>query len=308
VVVRLYGLTVTGGRAKACPEWDGYVCGGGIRNHGTLTLEGVTVRENRASAARGYGGGIYNGPAGVLTLLRSTVSGNLARGASSGYGGGIGNDGRLTVRASTISGNTALGVAATGQGGGIYSYDGTTDRDHDALGILTLANSTLSGNRAQGPSFGDGGGLYDTGESAVITSSTISDNVAVSAGGSTGGGVVASTILTLGSSLIARNTADEAPDCRDIAASAGFNLIGKGDDCGLIDGINGDQVGSIAAPIAPRLGPLAANGGPTKTQALLTGSPARNAAGPAPCDTARDQRGVRRPQGAACDIGAYERR
>jgi hypothetical protein len=63
---------------------------------------------------------------------------------------------------------------------------------------------------------------------------------------------------------------------------------------------------------APVLGGLAANGGPTETVALLPGSPAIDAGDPAGCTNALeeplavDQRGVTRPQGARCDIGAYE--
>ncbi len=50
------------------------------------------------------------------------------------------------------------------------------------------------------------------------------------------------------------------------------------------------------------------NGGPTQTMAPAPGSPARNAIPKAACAVARDQRGVRRPQGPRCDIGAYERK
>ena len=55
----------------------------------------------------------------------------------------------------------------------------------------------------------------------------------------------------------------------------------------------------------PRLGPLDYNGGPTPTQPLLPGSPALNAGDDGTCQ-ATDQRGTSRPQGAHCDIGAYE--
>ena len=54
----------------------------------------------------------------------------------------------------------------------------------------------------------------------------------------------------------------------------------------------------------PRLAPLASNGGPTKTYALLLGSPAID--GGSVCSEATDQRYVARPQGATCDIGAFE--
>src|SRR5262249_17655867 len=76
-----------------------------------------------------------------------------------------------------------------------------------------------------------------------------------------------------------------------------FNLVGSLAGCSLT-GATGDLVGAN-----PLLGPLADNGGPTQTRALLAGSPAIDAAGA--CSGA-DQRGVTRPQGAACDIAAYE--
>ncbi len=67
-----------------------------------------------------------------------------------------------------------------------------------------------------------------------------------------------------------------------------------------------DQVGKPGHPIDPLLGPLTDNGGLTTTHALRAGSPAIGRAGLAPCATDRDQRGVRRPQGRRCDIGAFE--
>jgi hypothetical protein len=96
-------------------------------------------------------------------------------------------------------------------------------------------------------------------------------------------------------------------------ASGGHNLIGDGSgSTGFVNGVNGDQVGTAANPIDPRLGPLANNGGPTRTHALLAGSPAidasDNSAAPA-----TDQRGVARSRDgdddgtSVVDIGAFER-
>src|SRR5260370_25869021 len=83
-----------------------------------------------------------------------------------------------------------------------------------------------------------------------------------------------------------------------------YNLIGDGTNMtGLSNGVNGNQVGSAASPIDPLLGPLADNGGPTKTHALLPGSPALNAGDPSQLGTA-DQRGVVRKGGV--NIGAYQ--
>ena len=77
------------------------------------------------------------------------------------------------------------------------------------------------------------------------------------------------------------------------------------DRVGLTNGVNNNQVGSGASPINPLFGPLADNGGPTVTHALLPGSPAINTANNATC-AATDQRGVARPFGGMCDIGAFE--
>ena len=90
------------------------------------------------------------------------------------------------------------------------------------------------------------------------------------------------------------------PDCRGTLTSLGHNLIGDDTGCGFAP-VTGDLVNSV-----PLLGLLRDNGGPTFTHALLPGSPAIDAGDDARCPST-DQRGVPRPQGAACDIGAYER-
>ena len=109
--------------------------------------------------------------------------------------------------------------------------------------------------------------------------------------------------IFLRNSLVAHNTAPTAPDAHESGAS--FSLIGDGKDSGLSN-TNGNQVGTHNSPIDPKIGPLADNGGPTKTRALLSGSPAIDAASAAACP-ATDQRGVARPQGAGCDIGSFEK-
>ena len=100
--------------------------------------------------------------------------------------------------------------------------------------------------------------------------------------------------------IIAGNTAPTGPDCNRFATSLGHNLIGTSDGCGFTPAA-GDLVNAN-----PLLGPLQDNGGPTKTHALLEGSPAIDAGDNASCP-ATDQRGVARLQRAACDIGSYER-
>jgi hypothetical protein len=95
--------------------------------------------------------------------------------------------------------------------------------------------------------------------------------------------------------------------------SGGHNLIGDGTgSTGFVNGVNGDMVGTAANPIDPRLGPLANNGGPTQTHALLAGSPAIDH-GDNTNAPATDQRGVARPRDGdhngsrAVDIGAFEK-
>ena len=90
--------------------------------------------------------------------------------------------------------------------------------------------------------------------------------------------------------------------------SLGYNLVGTaGNEVDFTQEFNatGDQTGVTDAG----LGTLANNGGPTQTHALLSGSPALDTGtctDHADDTVLTDQRGVIRPQGSACDIGAYE--
>jgi len=91
-----------------------------------------------------------------------------------------------------------------------------------------------------------------------------------------------------------------APNCiGPISESAGYNLD-SGASCGF-------SKSTDLTTTDPLLGPLFNYGGPTSTMALLPGSPAIDHGGASVngCPTT-DQRGVVRPQGPACDIGAYE--
>ncbi len=140
----------------------------------------------------------------------------------------------------------------------------------------------------------------------------INSTVARNSATQEGGGILVvgfDPLVMLTNSLVARNSAPTGPDVLvgpDAVALARFSLIGDGSGSGITN-TNGNQVGSASVPIDPKLGPLANNGGPTRTHALLLGSPAIDAASTPDCPTI-DQRGVLRPQGAACDIGSYERK
>ena len=232
----------------------------------------------------GDGGGIQN--SGTLTLLRATVSGNEARMATSRIGGGVESSGTLVVTQSTIVGNRAH------NGGGI-----------DFAGTLSLTNGTITGNVAGGPgSSGAGGGIHaSAGATLTVNSSTIADNVAFN--GSGGGGGIGAPSATLGNTIVANNVS-HAPDqsatfvdnCSVGALTSQGHNLSNGSDCSLTG--PGDRQG-----IDPRLGPLGDNGGPTDTEAPVAGSPAADSGADCPN---LDQRGVSRPRGGACEIGAYE--
>lgn len=255
-----------------------------IESTATVTISGVTIRGGATPGE--HGGGIIN--LGNLTLLSVSLRDNIA-GKS---GGGIINDvgtSSLTIDNSTISGNRA----SDGAGGGI---------NFGATGSLTITNSTITNNLATQ----DGGGVYVS-SMATISSTTITGNVGDNdASGLPGGGggvwVGGGGALTLQRTIVAGNTdasaGAEAPDCAGGPASGGSNLIGNTEGCAY----TADPTDKLT--MSPQLGPLADNGGPTMTHALLTGSPAIDGV-TGTCEAA-DQRGVPRPQGTGCDIGAYE--
>jgi len=308
---------VTGGPAGVNGFFDGGGIGGGLcifSNAGTATVTGSTLSGNSATVPNpnvgaGVGGGIVNG--GTLTVSNSTLAGNsgdlgggianfgtltvssstlAANSATSGGGGIFNNGGTLTVSKSTLSGNSAVGGGS--RGGGIYSAGAST---------LTVSNSTLSGNSA-----GIGGGIGSYSTLLTLTNVTFTANRA----GQGGGGLFAVFVSpVLHNTLIAGNfrgaTGMTRDDVSGTLASAGdYNLIGDGSGMGgLQNGVNGNLVGSAAAPIDPLLGPLQGNGGPTLTHALLAGSPALNAGSPAQLGVP-DQRGVVRSGGV--NIGAYQ--
>jgi VCBS repeat-containing protein len=242
-----------------------------VTSGSVVSISGITVSGGKAN----FGGGIFN-HGGTLTISASTISGN-----SAGIGGGISNDrGTLTITDSTISGNSA----GFGAGGGITVDEGTT---------LTVTNSTFSGNSAA-----LGGGIFNQNSTATITNSTFSGNSATVEGG---GVFNEDATSTLRNTLLANNNA--GGNC--FAAGTGAITDGGGnlDDaatCGFTDSTSKSNTPAGLDPAG-----LANNGGPTETIALTPGSAAIDAAVSCPPPTT-DQRGISRPQGSACDIGAFE--
>jgi conflict system STAND superfamily ATPase/helix-turn-helix protein/TIR domain-containing protein len=257
-----------------------------LSSGGTLTLINSTISGN---VAAGNGGGADN-EGGTLTLINSTVSGNRANGS----GGGIFNSpgGRLTLINSTVSGNLA------DTGGGI-SNDGT----------LSLINSTISDNMAERP----GGGILNSGtnpRTEMIFCTIYSNTSGESGGGIWNGLTNIASQLVMRNSLVAGNKAPHGPDILGKLTSQGYNLIQNTQDTTFAPNQSHStdllQVALLALGIDPL---LKDNNGTTQTHALLPGSAAIDRIPAADCrikDISTDQRGVRRPQGPACDIGAYE--
>jgi hypothetical protein len=253
--------------------------GGGLWSSGSMTVTDSTITGNSATSG---GGGIYNATFGnpTLQVIRTTVSNNTAS-----RGGGIANEsGTALVDRSTISGNTAS------QGAGVW-VTGASVVTND----VQLRNSTVANNVGPGVQTSGAG---DTPANAHVWYVTVAGNTTT---GIQSGG--AGTVI-LARTLVATN----GTDCSGTIGMAAFNLIGvQGDGCTLQSASTNDIVGTPASPVDPRLAALADNGGPTATFALLPGSPAIDAADtPVGCAFPTDQRGVARPQGSACDIGAFE--
>jgi parallel beta-helix repeat protein len=254
--------------------------GAGIYIHGTMEATNITVIDNYSEIGGGGGGGIsvenqtgLDGK-GLFTLTNSTVRGNSAR-----QGGGIRVYRKSTaiVINSTISGNTVLGDTAGGIHIG-FSSD------------LTLINSTVSNNYN-----GVGSGIWNSGSSTTrLINSTISHNYASRPDR---GGLANYGELTLKNTIVADQLIGF--DCvGGPVTSLGYNLDSD-------DRCNFNAPGDITTS-DPRLGPLQDNGGPSWTHALLEASPAIDAVPVWKCPPNTDQRGVTRPQGLACDIGAFE--
>jgi hypothetical protein len=256
--------------------------GGGIESTaGSLTLTRVKVTGNSAD----YGGGIYS--SGALTMNDCVVSANIANGSS---GGGIHLSGTsVTVNLTnvTISGNTT-----TTYSGGIHNQMAT--------GTLNLANVTISGNTAN-----INGALTNTSTATTnIKNSTIAGNHYSAGGGNGGICNYVSTKINIQNTIIAGN------DASNCVVSGTGSIVSQGNNLDSGSTCVFTQAGDLQNT-DPLLGSLGDNGGPTQTMALLTGSPAIDAGDAATCAASPvnnlDQRGVTRPQGTVCDIGAFER-
>jgi predicted outer membrane repeat protein len=187
--------------------------GGAIYNQGTLVLNGVIVRDNRAEGrynakndgGDGAGGGIWS--SGALTLENaSRVENNQALGGFGGnkvtlvctplgcyyenvYSGGNGRGGGIYVASGTVNLTSASVSSNTAQGGSpIFSVSGGSTRGlggglYVAAGAVNLTSATVQYNTATS----DGGGLYVAGGTVSLDGTTVAYNAASSYGGFGGG-------------------------------------------------------------------------------------------------------------------------
>jgi hypothetical protein len=308
--LKLQGSTITGTRATASGGADAHGSGAAIDASSPLTVVSSTISANALVVHSGNlpadaaGGGISGTEVTVTrsTLAKNRLTSSSATSDASADGGAATVSDQLTMLASTVSGNT---VDATAHGSATASaHAGGVQVNGSSTGN-TITNSSIAGNavHAHAPSnaFAAGGGLESTATALRVTNSTIARNTA----GERGGGlVVGGGSTTLEATILALNKAPIAagPNCRGTVTSADHNLLGTKSGCNFTARPH-DRVG-----LDPKLGLLADNGGPTRTLALLTGSPALNAIAKTACAVHADQRGVPRPEGPGCDIGSYERK
>jgi hypothetical protein len=249
-----------------------------------VTVSGLTVRERDAGDSDG--GAITSNSKLVLKRV-AVLDNSVGPPDSLGSGGGVDTSDNLIIRQSLFAGN--------------HGYNGGAASAH----VIKAFDSTFTRNSAGSPQANGNGGAFD--DEVVLVDSTVVGNRCFN--DSCGGAVYDTT--TLKGTVLADNFGFEdngmppgspgnpgqADNCGDgIPTSKGHNLDNH-HDCNL------SKQSDISGK-SPKLGNLANNGGPTNTLAFETSSPLFNN-GAGNC-TGHDQRGVKRPQGARCDIGAFE--
>ena len=276
-----------------------YGAGGGIANSGRMTVSDSMIAHNKA-VGPGGGGGIFN--QGTLTIQNSSVNENTAeispqdaaqyaqRGESASSGGGINNAGNLTLLNSTISENsvtTTDGTQVSTQdapllltGGGIFNDEGNT----------TLDFCTIYGNKAQNYA----GGIFIDNDVAHRENTTLP---------------VTTSQINIKNSIIAANKANDMPDIAGPIITGGYNLIqttigSQFSDPGHIHHTDIIDVPDSMLHIDEQSHRY--DGQVSIVHTLLPNSPAIDHIPLAACDLHIDQRHRRRPQGAHCDVGAFE--
>jgi predicted outer membrane repeat protein len=252
--------------------------------NGKLTISHSTFVDNTAST--GDGGAIeYNPPNTVGTRLFSITDSTFSNNSAGGEGGAVyiccANN-TITISGSTFSGNTA-----GADGGGLYNCCGASGGD--LASTVSITNSTFSGNTATSYY---GGGITAEGP-VVLNYVTMNGN-----GAPAGGGIYTDEagFSTLSNTIVANST--PGGNCGGSPVTSLGHNLSSDNTCSFAG--TGDMNNTN-----PLLDMLADNGGPTRTHALLSGSPAIDGGDPLEFPPI-DQRGMKRPVGLAPDIGAYE--
>ena len=261
-----------------------------IGSKSTVTINDLTIQNGYADGAgdtdyEDKGGGILN--RGILKANSVVITGNYA-----GFVGGIYNSNSAEITKSTISHNNADNLT-----NGIFNAD---------TGKMVISHSTISENGL----ITHGDAVWNIGTLEVYNS-TVSDNAGAGIENdqdATGPGLVILEYVTFSGNSAALNSVSGTIIIRNTLIGPQQNL-GCGSGTNVVSqGVNLDTDGSCnittVSPNSLKLGSLSNNGGPTQTNALGQGSIAIDAAfGDCPIN---DQRGVHRPQGADCDVGAFE--
>ncbi len=279
--------------------WGDGLSPGTSATGGSLQIAYTTFTNN---TSRNQGGAIglsmHPGKNESLLLNNVSMTGNQVVDSSGTYlntrafgGAMLADSGTITITSSTFANNIAHSNAGGGTGGGIA----LTSNDS-----VTITNSTFSNNRAEGTNNeASGGGLLiaSTAQPFLITHATIAFNFA----GWTGGGLQTSAVSgTLRNTIIANNDAAAFPSpfqdqCSNTLTNGGGVMEFPANNPSCATGV------TVANPML--VTPIAGNGGFTPTHLLQAGSPAIDAGA---CVVGTDQRGIPRPQGPACDLGAVE--
>ena len=318
--------------------------GGAIYNAGALHASGCSFLQNSVTGGTGvygFGGGTWSSPgpggsggpgsggaiynAGTMAVERSLFANNTVAGGTGGHGG----DGVWIYMWTGIPQTGGHGGnGGDGNGGALFNG-----------GTAALVNCTFAGNSGMGGAGGrggNGGAIIESGRMTsfpggdggnggsgfgalcdatgllCLTNCTVAVNTAVAssggAGGSSGGGMGGSSGTNGGAWGGVKSSGSAFINTLLAANSPGGNTFGAVADLG--HNLSSDNTCSFTNTGSlnntdPKIGPLANNGGPTLTMALLPGSPAIDAADPAAAP-ATDQRGIRRPLGPTPDIGAFE--
>jgi hypothetical protein len=268
-----------------------------------VTVNDLTI--TGGNQVSGTGGGIFAG--GPLTIVDSTITGNHAF-----TGGGIGSNGLVTITRSSVDANTsgqggAAGISTGPQSPGVVLTESSVSNNvGGGIGtssntdvVVRVVNSTVSGNTNATL----GAGIFSAG-STVLVYATVVGNQATTAFSNIDSLHLESfgSVVAGGASPPANNNCVINPS---ETVSHGYNFSDD-DTCSFTDPTDRENAGD------PMLGQLGDNGGRTPTMLPAAGSPLLDWIPVNACrsdgaaDVTTDQRGVRRPQGAGCDIGSVE--